>query len=950
MEQGLIRICGARQHNLQGVDVDIKRGTLTVITGVSGSGKSSLAFHTLYAEGQRRYVESLSAYARQFLDQLEKPDVDRIEGLSPAIAIEQKSGQGNPRSTIATVTEIHDFLRILFSAVGIPHDPETGERLERMTVGSITEMIAGQPEGTRVMVMAPVPAVGAAEAMVADLQRQGFVRVRINGELRELEEAVDFWPDQESGEIEVVVDRLVVKEGMKSRLADSLEVALRICGEEVRALLQEKGTREWEEVAFATSYRNPRTGFVLPALTPKHFSFNSHVGACEVCHGLGQENSADPALIIPDRSKSLAEGAVALWPRAKKGKKQGWNQLQVDGLAALHEVDVNAPATEFPEEFEKQLLHGTGDEEILFYWNKDGVEVPWRKPFEGLCAQVERLYGETESDAVKRKMSRFMTHKPCRACGGARLRPEILAVKVDHEDGDCVGIADFLAMGIGSAAEWIKGVGAGGGRMEVLTGVKTELEKRLGFLERVGLGYLSLDRSSNTLSGGEFQRVRLATQLGSGLSGVIYILDEPSIGLHAEDNDRLIAALTSLRDTGNTVVVVEHDEAMVRAADEVVEIGPEAGEKGGLLVAQGAPDQLAKLDTATGRWLSQTGLALNDYRRKKHGELVILEPTENNLQGDDVVIPLGQLVAVTGPSGSGKSTLVDTILRRALARHFHRAKEIPGKHRGLEGLEQIERVVTVDQSPLGKSPRSNAATYTGVFDLLRDLFSKLPLSRQRGYGAGRFSFNVKGGRCEKCQGGGALRIDMHFLPDVWVECEACQGQRYNRETLEVRYRGKNVAEVLEMTVAEAVAFFERVPKVDAILSALKDVGLGYLRLGQAANTLSGGESQRVKLATELSKSSYGHVLYLLDEPTTGLHYQDVMVLLEALAKLRDDGHSVLVIEHSLEVIAACDWVIDLGPGGGVNGGRVVATGTPKELAAVEESATGRALKKSRDLD
>ena len=939
----MIQIRGARQHNLKGIDVDIQRGQMVVITGVSGSGKSSLAFHTLYAEGQRRYVESLSVYARQFLDQLEKPEVDSIEGLSPAIAIEQRSGGGNPRSTIATVTEIHDFLRILYAAAGIPHDPKTGEKLVRMTTADIVKSLCEKPEGCRLILLAPIKTEGEASGMIADLQRQGFVRVRIGGEICELEEAAALWPE-DGGEIEIVVDRLVVKEGLNSRLADSVEIALRICGMEVRALSQERGAPEWDELSFATSFRNPETGFELPALTPRHFSFNSHLGACEACHGLGTESFCDPNLVVPDRSRSLAEGAVAIWTKGSK-KKKGWNQLHIEALAKHFGVSLDERFDTLDDDFLKILFYGTGETKIEVDWEKDGREMVWKKPFEGLCRQVERHYRESESDAVKRSMARFVTTRKCQACEGRRLKPEYLAVTLTSE-GEELGIHDFCAASIADSREWLLGLEVKPEKEIAMKGVIAELQKRLSFLNEVGLGYLGLDRASGSLSGGEFQRVRLATQLGAGLAGVIYVLDEPSIGLHPLDNERLIGALLKLRDAGNTVVVVEHDEAMVQAADQVIEIGPAAGEHGGHLVAQGTPEEIAKLDTATGRWLSRPPQEVNSQAKKSDWELQIINPTEHNLKGDDVVIPLGLLVGVTGPSGSGKSTLVDKILRRALAREFYRAKDAPGAHDKILGLEYLEKVVVVDQGPLGKSPRSNPATYTGAFDLIRDLFAKLPLSRQRGYKAGRFSFNVKGGRCEKCQGGGALRIDMHFLPDVWIECDACGGNRYNRETLEVRYRGKNIADVLQMTGEEARDFFGSVPKLSAIMNALCDVGLGYVRLGQAAHTLSGGEAQRVKLACELSKSSPGHTLYLLDEPTTGLHYQDVQVLLKALLRLRDAGSSLIVVEHNLDVISVCDHLIDLGPAGGEAGGHLVATGTPAEITKVADSATGQALRQA----
>ncbi|YCM45712.1 excinuclease ABC subunit UvrA [Verrucomicrobiaceae bacterium 227] len=938
----MIKIRGARQHNLKGIDLDLPRGKLIVITGVSGSGKSSLAFHTLYAEGQRRYVESLSVYARQFLDQLEKPEVDSIEGLSPAIAIEQRRGSANPRSTIATVTELHDFLRILYAAAGTPHDPVTGEKLERMTTGDIVKSLCARVDGTRLILLAPITTEGEGAGMIADLQRQGFVRVRIAGEILELEEAAAHWPE-DGGEIEIVIDRLVVKAGLDSRLADSVEIALRICGMEVRALAQEKGAREWEEIAFATSFRNPETGFELPALSARHFSFNSHLGACEACHGLGTEDFCDPFLVVPDRSKSIAEGAVAVWTKGSK-KKKGWNQLHIEALASHFGVGLDDRFDSLPEKFCEALFYGTEGKKITVPWEKEGLVVPLKKEFEGICRQVERHYLESESDGVKRSMARFMTSRECQSCGGKRLKPEFLAVRLSSGNGGEVGIHDFCGLSIERAGDWLAGIEISEDRAVAMKGVVAELKKRLSFLLEVGLGYLSLDRASSTLSGGEFQRVRLATQLGAGLAGVLYVLDEPSIGLHPQDNERLIGALLRLRDAGNTVVVVEHDEAMVRAADQVVEIGPAAGAHGGELVGQGTPDEIAKLDSPTGRWLSREPEEISSYERKSSCELRIIGATEHNLKGDTVTIPLGQLVGVTGPSGSGKSTLVDRILRRALARTFHRAKDVPGAHEKIEGMEFLEKVVVVDQSPLGKSPRSNPATYSGAFDLVRDLFSHLPLSRQRGYKAGRFSFNVKGGRCEKCQGGGAIRIDMHFLPDVWVNCESCQGNRYNRETLEIRYKGKSISDVLGMTIEEAREFFGPVPKLSAIMNALYDVGLGYVELGQSANTLSGGEAQRVKLACELAKSTLGHTLYLLDEPTTGLHYQDVQVLLEVLVRLRDAGHSLVVVEHNLDVIAACDHLIDLGPTGGEEGGYVVAAGTPAAVMKVKKSATGRALK------
>ncbi|SHK01904.1 Excinuclease ABC subunit A [Rubritalea squalenifaciens DSM 18772] len=940
-----IRIRGARQHNLKNVDVDIPRRKLVVITGPSGCGKSSLAFHTLYAEGQRRYVESLSAYARQFLEQLEKPDVDRIEGLSPAIAIEQKAGGVNPRSTISTVTEIYDFLRILYAAAGVPHDPETGEKLQKMTSSDIVGSLMKQAEGTKVILLAPVPIeeVGDVSRLLGDMQRQGFVRIRVNGEILDAEDALSQWPEYAES-VEIVIDRLVIREGVESRMADSVETALRICGQEARALVMGREDEDWRDLHFLTSYRNPRTGFEIGALTPKHFSFNSHTGACAVCHGLGTELFCDKNLLVPDWSKSLNQGCLKIWGGSKK--KKGWVERQVDALAEYFKVDRDAPFSELSQEFHKALFYGLGEEKVTVLWERDGQEIPWQKEFEGLCRNVERLYRETTSDGVKKSMGKYMTSRECKVCGGRRLKPEVLAVKLDSQSGS-LGIQEFCALAVEEAVEWMAGVLLPEDKREVCDGLAKEVLKRLSFLQEVGLGYLTLDRRSGTLSGGEAQRIRLATQIGAGLAGVIYVLDEPSIGLHQEDNARLIKALKHLRDVGNTVVVVEHDEETIREADWLIDMGPHAGERGGRILAEGTPEEVMQVsESATGRWLSgvhhpeQNSMQPNP----RDGELVVRGASENNLQGIDVIFPLKRMVCVTGPSGSGKSTLVDSILRRALARHFTHAKAVPGKHVAIEGMDLTEKMVVVDQSPLGKSPRSNAATYTGALDIIRNLFAQLPLSRQRGYKAGRFSFNVRGGRCEKCLGDGSIKIDMHFLTDAYVRCDACHGKRYNRETLEVTYKGRNMADVLEMTAEEAQEFFSAVPKLDAILVAMCDVGLGYLQLGQAANTLSGGEAQRVKLAAELAKPSLGNTLYLLDEPTTGLHFEDVLVLLRALRKLRDVGNSLVIVEHNLDVIRAADWVIDLGPGGGRHGGQLVAEGSPEQLAGIEKSATGRWLR------
>lgn len=945
----VIRIRGARQHNLQNIDVDIPRGKLVVVTGLSGSGKSSLAFHTLYAEGQRRYVESLSAYARQFLDQLDKPEVDAIEGLSPAIAIEQRGGGANPRSIIATVTEIHDYLRILYAAVGVPHDPVTGEALERMTAKDIVESLGAREEGAKVILLAPLEVEAAVDVsgFLRDLQRQGFVRLRVNGEMLEVEEAEKDWPERVES-LEIVVDRLVVRDDARSRMADSVETALQICGAEARALVQVPGGKTWEDVSFLTSYRNPETGFELPALSPKHFSFNSHVGACECCHGLGTQMFCDPDLVVPDQTLSLNESAVKPWSGGG-AKKKSWNQKQTASLAEHFGVSGDVPFKKLPKRFKEALFYGMGGTKIEMVWEKDGGESVWMREYEGVCRVVERHSRESPSDSVKRAMSRFMTSQVCPDCEGLRLKKEFLAVKLARKSGEGLGIHELCGLPIAEAVGLMEELELPEDRAEACGPVVGEVKKRLTFLAEVGLGYLTLDRSSASLSGGEFQRIRLATQLGAGLAGVLYVLDEPSIGLHPQDTVRLIGALKRLRDLGNTIVVVEHDEELVRAADWVIEMGPGAGPHGGELVAEGTVKEVSKADTPTGRWLrGETGDgATGGVFGMGQGMLVVRGAREHNLQDVTVEFPLGKLVCVTGPSGSGKSTLVDDILRRALARSLTRGKAVPGAHDGIEGVEYLSRMVVVDQSALGKSPRSNPATYTGAFDLIRALFAQLPLSKQRGYTVGRFSFNVKGGRCEKCQGGGAIRIDMHFLNDAYVKCDACDGRRYNRETLDIAFKGRSIADVLEMTAEEAAAVFGPVPKLSAVLTALCDVGLGYVRLGQAANTLSGGEAQRVKLATELSKSSAGGVLYLLDEPTTGLHHQDVQVLMGVLTRLRDAGHSLVVVEHNLDVIRQSDWVIDLGPGGGTDGGQVVACGTPGDLAKNERSVTGRWLGKMR---
>ncbi len=936
-----IRIRGARQHNLRGIDVEIPRGKLVVVTGPSGSGKSSLAFHTLFAEGQRRFVESLSAYARQFLDQLEKPDVDSIEGLSPAIAIEQRGGGLNPRSTVATVTEIHEHLRVLWAAAGVPHDPATGEKLERMGAADIVAAASAMAEGTKVVLLAPVPEEESRdpERLIGDLRRQGFVRVRVEGEILELEEAAKGWPER-AKQVEVVVDRLVVRPGGEARLADSVETALRICGNEARALVQAPGGDEWSEISFQTSYRNPATGFMIGELSPRHFSFNSHLGACPACEGLGTEIFCDPALLLGDPAAPLAKAGMKGWWKigAQRGKSFAREAVAILRMFGLPE---DAAFAALPEAGRKLLFEG-GD--LDTGWKLGAEKKKQVKKYEGLCVEAERKLEEARSEAVRRRISRVMAERPCRVCEGRRLRPEILAVRIEGGGGLWQGIQDFCAMPVEEADDWLAGLKLPEDRAEVCGQLSGAVRERLGFLKEVGLGYLGLDRSSATLSGGEAQRIRLATQLGSGLTGVLYVLDEPSIGLHAEDTGKLIAALKRLRDRGNTVVVVEHDEDMIRAADWMIELGPGAGIEGGALLGSARPEEFPK-DSPTRRWL-ETPVA--ELRQRPSfpllgDALVVRGASEHNLQNLDVRIPLGGIVCLSGPSGSGKSTLADDVLLRALKRHFNGGGDPPGRHRAIEGMEFLGKVVAVDQSAIGRSPRSNPATFTGMFDAIRDLYSKLPMSRQRGYGAGRFSFNTHGGRCERCEGAGRLKIEMNFLPDAWVICRSCGGKRFNRETLEVRFKGLSIADALELTAGEALVAFAAVPKLRKTLAVLGELGLGYLRLGQAANTLSGGEAQRLKLAVELSKPAAPHTLYFFDEPTTGLHFGDVERLLVAFRGLREAGHSVLVVEHQLDVIAAADWVIDLGPGGGREGGRLVAEGPPGEVAKAADSPTGRAL-------
>ena len=969
-----IQISGARQHNLKNLHVEIPREKLVVITGLSGSGKSSLAFDTLYAEGQRRYVESLSAYARQFLDQMEKPDVDFIEGLSPAIAIEQRSAGANPRSTIATTTEIYDYLRVLFSAVGQPHDPVTGQAIHRQTPQQIVDQILAFPGETKIMLLAPLVQnqKGEFRDVIEKVKREGFVRVRIDGAIVELGR-----PDPirlkktEKHTIEAVVDRLVIREGVRTRLADSVETALRWGGNRIVVLRQSGGvmekwsnektntpllqhsntpTGDWETVRYTTDYGNAESDYSLGELTPKHFSFNSHLGACPACHGLGTQLVCD-AELMSDPEKSLKEGAITPWRRGTKPMLAYYRNLQ-RALVKHFGVDEAIPFAELPDDFKKALYFGTGEEPIQINVGGNGKSPKTARPFEGLVPQMERLYTETESEFTRNRIRAFMTRVPCQTCHGARLKPEILAVTIKDSSGLELNIHQFSELTIDAAAEYIQQLALTEQQRQIVSDVVREIDSRLQFLVEVGLNYLSLNRESGTLSGGEAQRIRLATQIGSGLAGVLYVLDEPSIGLHQRDNARLLTTLRRLRDLGNSVIVVEHDEETIRAADHILDLGPGAGPRGGEIVAQGTLAQvLTAKNSPTADYLSgRARIAIPRDRAKPRstqigdGWLTVTGATENNLKNVTASFPIGLLTCVTGVSGSGKSTLVDDILRRALFRHFYNSKDKPGAHRALHGLDQLDKAIVIDQSAIGRTPRSNPITYTGAFTPIRELFSQLPAARVRGYDAGRFSFNVKGGRCENCEGGGLIKIEMHFLPDVYVQCEVCHGQRYNRETLEITFKGKNIADVLDLTVDEAARFFRNVPSVSDKLVALLDVGLGYLRLGQAGTTLSGGEAQRVKLATELAKRATGRTIYILDEPTTGLHFADIEKLLQVLMKLRDAGNTLVVIEHNLEMIKCADWIIDLGPEGGERGGRIVGAGAPEEIVAVPASYTGQYLK------
>jgi excinuclease ABC subunit A len=935
----LIRIRGARQHNLKSVDLDLPRGKLVVLTGLSGSGKSSLAFDTIYAEGQRRYVESLSAYARQFLQLMQKPDVDSIEGLSPAISIEQKTTSHNPRSTVGTVTEIHDYMRLLWARVGVPYSPATGLPIEAQTVSQMVDRVMDMPEGTRLLILAPVirGKKGEYRKELAEFQRRGFERVKINGTLMQIGDAPKL-DKKLKHDIEVVVDRVVVREGLAQRLADSFETALGLADGIAYAENADGG----ERTVFSQKFACPVSGFSIEEIEPRLFSFNSPQGACPTCDGLGTESFFDPALVIPNPSLSLKQGTIAPW--AGNASTPYFDQT-LASLATHLKISLTKPWEEIPEEAQNAILYGTGKEPVTLKY-KDGLRAyEVQKPFEGVISNLERRYRESDNPWVREDMARYQADKPCHACGGHRLKPQSLAVKVAGSH-----IGEASALSIRRAREWFSSVmpTLTPQRQEIARRILREIEDRLQFLVDVGLDYLSLGRSSATLSGGESQRIRLASQIGSGLTGVLYVLDEPSIGLHQRDNERLLGTLRRLRDLGNSVIVVEHDEDAIRSADWLVDIGPGAGKAGGMVVSQGTPQEVADDPASlTGAYLSgRREIPMPQTRRPfdKKRMLRVVGATGNNLKDVTAEFPLGTFTAVAGVSGGGKSTLVIETLFNGLSRKLMGASVVPAPHQRIEGLELIDKVIDIDQSPIGRTPRSNPATYTGLFAPIRDWFSELPDSRSRGYKPGRFSFNVKGGRCEACQGDGVIKIEMHFLPDVYVTCDTCKGKRYNRETLEVKFRGKSIADVLDMTVTEGREFFSAVPTIHEKLRMLEEVGLGYIHLGQQATTLSGGEAQRIKLAKELSRRATGRTLYILDEPTTGLHFEDVRKLLEVLHQLVSTGNTVLVIEHNLEVIKTADWVLDLGPEGGEGGGRIVASGTPEEIAESPASHTGRFLK------
>ncbi|ADI28039.1 excinuclease ABC, A subunit [Geobacillus sp. C56-T3] len=936
-----IIVKGARAHNLKNIDVEIPRGKLVVLTGLSGSGKSSLAFDTIYAEGQRRYVESLSAYARQFLGQMEKPDVDAIEGLSPAISIDQKTTSRNPRSTVGTVTEIYDYLRLLFARIGRPICPTHGIEIQSQTIEQMVDRLLSYPERTKMQILAPIVSgkKGTHAKTLEDIRKQGYVRVRIDGEMRELTEDIELEKNKKHS-IDVVVDRIIIKDGIAARLADSLETALKLADGKVVVDVIGEG-----ELLFSEKHACPYCGFSIGEFEPRLFSFNSPFGACPDCDGLGAKLEVDLDLVIPNDELTLKEHAIAPW---EPQSSQYYPQL-LEAVCRHYGIPMDVPVKDLPKEQLDKILYGSGGEPIYFRYTNDFGQVREQYiAFEGVIPNVERRYRETSSDYIREQMEKYMAEQPCPTCQGYRLKKESLAVLVGGKH-----IGEVTAMSVTEALAFFDGLELTEKEAQIARLILREIRDRLGFLQNVGLDYLTLSRSAGTLSGGEAQRIRLATQIGSRLTGVLYVLDEPSIGLHQRDNDRLIATLKSMRDLGNTLIVVEHDEDTMLAADYLIDIGPGAGIHGGEVVAAGTPEEVMNdPNSLTGQYLSgKKFIPIPAERRRPDGRwLEVVGAREHNLKNVSVKIPLGTFVAVTGVSGSGKSTLVNEVLYKALAQKLHRAKAKPGEHRDIRGLEHLDKVIDIDQSPIGRTPRSNPATYTGVFDDIRDVFASTNEAKVRGYKKGRFSFNVKGGRCEACHGDGIIKIEMHFLPDVYVPCEVCHGKRYNRETLEVTYKGKNIAEVLDMTVEDALDFFASIPKIKRKLETLYDVGLGYMKLGQPATTLSGGEAQRVKLAAELHRRSNGRTLYILDEPTTGLHVDDIARLLDVLHRLVDNGDTVLVIEHNLDVIKTADYIIDLGPEGGDRGGQIVAVGTPEEVAEVKESHTGRYLKPILERD
>ena len=938
MQENII-VKGARANNLKNIDVTIPRDKLVVMTGVSGSGKSSLAFDTIYAEGQRRYVESLSSYARMFLGQMDKPDVDYIEGLSPAISIDQKTTSKNPRSTVGTVTEIYDYLRLLWARAGTPHCPNCGKEIRQQTIDQIIDQVLALPEGTRIQVMAPVirGKKGEHAKVLEDAKRSGYVRARIDGNLYELDEEIKLEKNKKHS-IEIIVDRLIIRPDIRQRLTDSVETAAKLSGGLVIVNL----LREEKDLSFSQNYACEDCGISMEELTPRMFSFNNPFGACPTCTGLGSQLKADPALIIQDGDKSILDGAISA---------SGWNNIRGDGISRMYfdalskkyKFSLTEPWDSLSDEAKNIILYGTKGELLELHYDQPRGKGVLKQAFEGICNNIERRYKETQSDASRKELEELMSECPCPTCRGRRLRKESLAVTVGDQN-----IYDFTTLSVTDELKWVDELHLTEQQMLIADRILKEIRSRLGFLKSVGLGYLTLARSAGTLSGGESQRIRLATQIGSSLMGVLYILDEPSIGLHQRDNDKLLATLQRLRDLGNSLIVVEHDEDTMRAADYLIDIGPGAGVHGGRVVAAGTPAEvMANPDSLTGQYLSgKKKIEVPAVRRPGNGKVLkVIGAAENNLRHIDVEFPLGTFTVVTGVSGSGKSSLVNEVLFKRLGAELMRMKVRPGKCDRMEGLEYLDKVVNIDQSPIGRTPRSNPATYTGLFNDIRDLFASTQEAKSRGYGQGRFSFNVRGGRCEACSGDGLLKIEMHFLPDIFVPCEVCKGRRYNRETLEVRYKGKNIADVLDMTVDEALEFFSALPKLKKRLQTLQDVGLGYVKLGQPSTELSGGEAQRVKLATELSKQATGKTIYILDEPTTGLHSDDVRKLLEVLQRLVDAGNTVVVIEHNLDVIKCADHLIDLGPEGGDGGGTIVATGTPEEVAACPASFTGQYLKR-----